>query len=95
MSLKNKLLTIIGVLLLTSCANIVAPTGGPKDTTPPSLIACSPKDSTLNFKSEKITLAFSENIGLNEPQKNITISPPLPNDFSVESQQNKLLLKCF
>jgi hypothetical protein len=50
------------LLLLASCANIVAPTGGPQDRTAPKMVGSSLADSSLNFKGGAIKLNFDENI---------------------------------
>lgn len=61
-----------------SCANIVPPSGGKKDTTPPKLLSVYPADSQLNTKVSEIELKFDEFIVLNEPAKQIQISPVIP-----------------
>ena len=58
-----------------SCANIIPPTGGPMDSLPPVLINANPKDSTLNFKSNRIVLTFDEYIDLKEVQNNLLFTP--------------------
>jgi len=50
----------------SGCANIIPPSGGPRDSTAPHLVSASPKDSTLNFKSNRITFTFDEFI--DDPQ---------------------------
>jgi hypothetical protein len=42
-------LSIIFVIGEAGCANMIPPSGGPKDTIPPILIAETPKDSPLTF----------------------------------------------
>lgn len=58
-----------------SCANIIPPTGGPIDSMPPVLLEAFPKDSTLNFKGNRITLTFNEYIDLREVQNNLLFTP--------------------
>jgi uncharacterized protein (DUF2141 family) len=57
------------------CAQIVAPTGGPKDTIPPYLVSAAPPDSSLHFKSKQIVLDFDEFIQLQDLQKQMIIAP--------------------
>jgi len=59
----------------SSCAVIVPPTGGPKDTIPPRLVAALPKDSALNVSTKKITLTFDEFVTAKEYQQNLIVSP--------------------
>src|SRR5690606_13047107 len=54
---------------------IVAPTGGPRDSIPPVLVKAVPPDSSLHFKSNKIELYFDEFIQLKDLQKEMIISP--------------------
>ena len=67
-------LTTVG---LNSCATPTAPTGGPRDTIGPILIA---EETTLNFQTnfrpEEIVLTFDEWVELDRQQP-ILISPPL------------------
>lgn len=72
-------LLIIGasVLLLPRCANIVPPSGGPKDTTAPKLVSASPSDSTLHFKSKKVVLTFDEYVELDNIFDKLIVSPTL------------------
>ena len=58
-----------------SCAVIVPPTGGPRDTLPPVLVNASPKDSTLNFNSKRIVLTFDEYVDLKDVQNNLLFTP--------------------
>jgi hypothetical protein len=59
----------------TGCANIIPPTGGPRDTLPPQLVSALPKDSTLNFRANRITLTFDEYVDLQEVQNNLLFTP--------------------
>ena len=62
-------------LIATSCANIVAPTGGVKDTTPPKMISSSPKKGAVNFTDKNFRVNFNEFIKLKD--KEVLVSPPL------------------
>lgn len=94
MCLKNSYFYLLFLILLASCANVVTPQGGPKDTVTPFAISSNPKDSNLNFVANKITINFSENIQIKEPEKSITISPALGSgNFSVETDKAKLIIK--
>lgn len=75
----NRFIIISFVLLIVSCANPVAPTGGPKDQKPPDIINTT-MDSTLN----DITIYYNENIRF----QNKIILVPQKRDDQVEVQQN-------
>ncbi len=63
---------------LSSCANIIPPGGGPKDSLPPVLINALPKDSTLHFNANKITLEFDEYVQLDNALQNELVVSPNP-----------------
>ena len=61
--------------LVTGCAQIVAPTGGPRDTLPPKLVSATPKMEATHFTGNKITLYFDEYLQIQELQQNLLVSP--------------------
>ncbi len=81
------------VLLFASCANIMAPTGGNKDVTPPELLSVSPQDSLLNTRVKKIELRFDEYVTLNNPNSEITIAPLLSVPLDITSKLKRVTVK--
>lgn len=86
----NKL--IVGfciAVFFCSCANIIPPSGGIKDTIPPALIVAFPKDSCTNFNAKKITLTFNEYVEARDIQQNLVVNPlpkNLPNvDYKLQN----------
>ena len=70
------ILLLYKLLVFTSgCAQIIPPTGGPRDSLPPVMLGALPKDSTLNFTGNKITLTFDEYIQLDRHEEQLVISP--------------------
>jgi hypothetical protein len=67
----------IASLTILGCAQVVAPTGGPKDTTPPGIIRTIPKDQTTRFNSKRIYIYFDEYVQLNNPNQQVVISPQI------------------
>jgi len=65
------------LLILSSiqCANMQHPTGGPKDSLPPTILSEFPKNLTRNFKEKKIVLEFDEYVKLSNQFKEFSISP--------------------
>lgn len=84
--IKENIFKIIPIVLLglycmhtSSCANTTgAPTGGPKDTIPPVILALKPDSNAVNVAVNKtaITITFDEYVQLKEASKNIFLSPP-------------------
>ena len=67
----------LGLVLLTRCANVVAPTGGPKDITPPMVTVAEPANHSVNFNGKKIELTFDEYVTLTNANQEVLISPPV------------------
>jgi uncharacterized protein (DUF2141 family) len=79
--------------LLLSCARIVAPTGGPKDVTPPKVIAEKPENGSVNFIEKKIKITFDEFVTLNNPIENIIFSPPVKGNIDYSTQGKSVVVK--
>ena len=59
------------------CAQISAPTGGPKDETPPQLLRVLPPNESTNLYPTTLQLEFDEFIVLKNAAKQLLISPPI------------------
>jgi hypothetical protein len=92
--MKALLLRIIPVFLAIclcgGCANVVPPSGGKKDVTPPRLVSVTPPDSQLRTRIQKLELRFDEYIVLNNPATEVIISPLLPLPHSVLAANKKV-----
>ena len=82
MSLKSFLTFLLFTGLLAiyiisniSCANIVPPGGGPRDSLPPVLVSAVPEDSAINSTQQKVSITFDEYIELKNANEKILISP--------------------
>lgn len=75
--LGNVFLGLFLVLFWSSCANQVAPTGGPKDSTPPKVLGSYPLNKSTNFKDKKVRILFDEYIVLDNAPQQVVISPPM------------------
>ncbi|MBO7492169.1 MAG: Ig-like domain-containing protein [Bacteroidales bacterium] len=65
------------VLLLSGCAKVVMPTGGPRDTEPAKMLKEDPPSGSVSFSESQIKITFDEFFTLNNPTENILISPPM------------------
>lgn len=89
MKIKNFLFTLAAILFIYTvsvttigCAQIGAPTGGPRDSIAPVLLTAAPKLLATNFNGNKITLIFDEYINVLDVQKNVMVSP-FPKTFPI------------
>ena len=61
--------------LISGCAQIIAPTGGLRDSLPPRLMTTNPKQPATNFTGNKINLYFDEYVQIQELLQNLLVSP--------------------
>ena len=79
--------------LAQRCANAVAPTGGPKDTTPPMVVQAVPENNSTNFVGTKIEITFDEYITLENANQNVLISPPLTEKPDIKLKNKTVVVK--
>jgi uncharacterized protein (DUF2141 family) len=75
--LRSLICIAAGFSVIFSCARQAAPTGGPKDVTPPKIIRSVPENHSLNFKGKKIIITFDEFVTLDKITEKFMISPPV------------------
>ena len=73
------------------CANVITPSGGPKDITPPKLIDVYPKNKSIEFNNFDIVFYFDEKIQINS-NEHIYFSPYLKKSPKIDINKNKLKL---
>ncbi|MDE7389028.1 MAG: Ig-like domain-containing protein [Muribaculaceae bacterium] len=73
-----RLLPVIAAtaLLVTACASLGRPDGGPRDEMPPRFIGSNPMPGSTNFDGKKIVLTFDENVQMDNPSEKLVVSPP-------------------
>lgn len=84
---------IYTIFLLAACAKQSSPTGGPKDTIPPVLVAANPKDEAISFSGTRVELEFNEMVIANNPKEQIIITPSIGKDFEVKARKNSIILE--
>ncbi len=94
----NFLLTRFFAFLLTfyliGCANPIAPTGGPKDETPPKLdTQNSTRNMQIRFEKKDIVLTFDEWVELKDAFNQVVVSPPLEFRPTIERKKKAIHFK--
>ncbi|PSQ67437.1 MAG: hypothetical protein BRD25_01465, partial [Bacteroidetes bacterium QH_1_61_8] len=73
------LLLLLGgvVIALEGCANPVAPSGGPRDETPPSVVETRPVRDTVNIPTDTrtVTIRFSEYVERSSLPQALSVTP--------------------
>ncbi len=88
-------ISVIAVVVTggSGCAQIGAPTGGPRDTIPPRLLKASPALNSTGFTGNKVTLTFNEYINLDDVQGNVIISPLQKNSPAINFKLKTVTVK--
>ena len=77
----------------SGCAQIGAPTGGPKDTLPPRLVKATPELFSTRFNTNKIIFTFDEFVTLADLQSNLLVSPLPKNNPVVDYKLKTITVK--
>ena len=83
-------------ILLFGCANIVAPTGGPKDKDAPQWKQSKSTPDSLhrtNFKGDKIVLEFNEQVDIKNLSTELISNPDVSDIIKYKAKKNKAILK--
>ena len=87
------LLLLLPMLFLGGCANIVPPSGGPRDSIPPVLNVSTPALNATDVQTMRITLEFDEFIELKAPSEQILITPYPTQSPLIESKLRTVTVK--
>ena len=79
--------------LLVGCANVVTPSGGPKDEKAPVVLNASPENNSTNFTGKTIHITFDEFVTLNNPSNNVLISPPMNKKPTFRTSGKTLIIR--
>ena len=62
--------------MLISCAQQVAPTGGPKDAEAPIILESAPLNTATNYNGSSIYFEFDEYVRVSSALKELIVTPP-------------------
>ena len=79
------IILLTNLLGTTGCASIVPPSGGDRDSLPPTLVSVTPPDSSMNFGAKRINFVFNEFVQIDNPQANLLITPTPKSNPNVEA----------
>lgn len=83
---------LLGMGVLSSCALPAAPEGGPKDTTPPAVVHCTPPVRATRIHPTELVVVFDEYIQAPGAAQKLISSPPLPPPVRVEVKGKKIIV---
>lgn len=98
--MRKSFIASLSVLLVSAfwmnvspgCANMVPPSGGPRDSLPPVLEMAIPGDSSVNFSADRISFTFDEEVDVKDLQ-NIIYTPTLDNIPNVTAKGRTITVK--
>lgn len=88
------LLLLAGIqLLVYSCANVSSPTGGPKDTIPPSLVKINPVSGSTRFGDRVVRMEFDEAVQAKDLPNQLIITPSIEGKYKTSLSKNVVELE--
>ncbi len=96
--LKNRSLVaaaglVAALALFYACANVVSPTGGPRDEDPPEVVRSTPPDRATNFTGDEIRIFFNEFVQLQNIRQQLLVSPPLQQTPEVRIRGQSIIVE--
>ncbi len=88
----RNLIFLLSLLFAAACANIVAPTGGPRDEDPPVVLRSTPPNYSTHYKGEDVRIFFDEFVELKDLRQNLLVSPPLENDPEIRVRGRSIIM---
>lgn len=80
-------------VVISSCANLGMPSGGPMDSLPPVLIGTHPKFKALNYKGKDVRFTFDEYIATEAISEALVVSPPLKKRPIIRTKSKTLVIE--
>ena len=96
----KSLLSLLGVLvvatfaaLITGCASIGNPSGGPRDENPPRFVRATPAPYSTSVEPKKVEILFDEFVNVKDAFQKVVVSPVGKNVPRVSSQGKKVTVQ--
>ncbi|MDR1645267.1 MAG: Ig-like domain-containing protein [Tannerellaceae bacterium] len=92
----KKIRTYIVILLpalLSACANVGSPNGGPYDETPPRFVSSSPVRNQTHYAGKSVEILFDELIQIEKPSENVIITPPQMQLPTIRTAGRKIMVE--
>lgn len=88
-----KYFIVAETILLFSCAQRSALTGGEKDELPPQILEVTPQNGSINFSATEISVKFNEFVKLKNIQNQLIVSPIMDEAPKLKLKGKKLIIK--
>lgn len=81
------------IVIVSSCANVGMPEGGPRDTIPPVLLNTVPGYKSVNYKGDEVKITFNEFINTDAISEALVISPPMIKKPLIRTKSKTLVIE--
>ncbi|HAC16547.1 MAG TPA: hypothetical protein DCE78_11475 [Bacteroidetes bacterium] len=81
------------LILISSCATPVAPTGGELDRSGPILVTTNPINATTNFTGDEIRFTFDDFVDRNSFRNAFNVEPDIDLDFDIKWRRKTAIIK--
>ena len=85
-------LAVAAYALISSCAKVSSPSGGPRDREPPVLVRSNPPNGTVNFREKKIEIIFNEYVVLDRINEKFMVSPPMAERPRIYTRRKSVII---
>lgn len=85
-------LALVVAVALYSCANVMAPTGGPEDESPPVVIRMEPANNSPNFVGNEVRVFFNEFVQVTNINQKLLVSPPMETQPNVRIRGRSIIV---
>jgi hypothetical protein len=65
------------IVIISACAKVSSPSGGPRDRIPPVVVKSVPLNGARNFRGNKLEILFNEYVVLDNMNEKFMVSPPM------------------
>lgn len=90
--MKYHNLIVLFILFSWSCANMVQPTGGPKDTDPPKVVSMMPQQGQKNYTDQQLIIEFDEFITVKNLKEELLITPRVDVEYDYKIKKHTFYL---
>lgn len=80
-------------IIISACAKISSPSGGPRDRQPPVVLKMMPENGSKNFRSKNFVITFDEYVVLDNINEKLLVSPPLMKKPSVLTRGKNVIVE--
>jgi len=87
------LVFIFASFFFYSCANIIPPTGGPKDEKAPEVVNSIPENGSVNVTGNQIELNFNEDVDATKLESELDIVPRYKGELKIIAKKKKVVIR--